>query len=120
VLFKLPMPLDSDPVAIREHMLGAMRDHASVQETPAPLVMLDNVDHSAMMFMAICYVGSPRDVGGVKSDLLFDIIARLRGASIPLLRPQDLVLRSGGSVGDLVGPTGAGAPQASTDPDGSA
>lgn len=117
VLFKMPMPLDSDPLAIRELMLAAMHDHASVQETPSPLVMLDNVDHAAMTFMAICYVGSPRDTGGVKSDLLFDIIARLRDAGIPLLRPQDLVLRSGGSVGDLVGPTGADAPKASTDPD---
>jgi potassium-dependent mechanosensitive channel len=119
VLFKLPMPLDTDPVEVRSHMLEAMRNHASVQEAPAPLVMLDNIDHAAMTFMAICYVGSPRDVGGVKSDLLFDIIARLRGADIPLLRPQDLVLRSGGSVGDIVGPTASGAPQASTDPDSS-
>jgi small-conductance mechanosensitive channel len=117
VLIKLPMPLDSDPVDVREHMLEAMHAHPSVQETPAASVTLDNIDRAAMTFAAVCYVGSPRDVGGVKSDLLFDIIARLRGAEIPLLRPQDLVLRSGGNVGDLLGPTGAGAPKASTDPD---
>ncbi|SFW18689.1 Small-conductance mechanosensitive channel [Luteibacter sp. UNCMF366Tsu5.1] len=117
VLFKLPMPLDSDPVDVREHMLEAMRAHASVQENPAPLVMLDNVDRTAMTFMAICYVGSPRDAGGVKSDLLFDILARLRGAEIPLLRPQDLVLRTGGGAPELTGPTAAGAPKSATDPD---
>ncbi|WP_426284980.1 DUF3772 domain-containing protein [Luteibacter sp. E-22] len=117
VLIKLPMPLDSDPVDVREHMLEAMHAHASVQETPAASVTLDNIDRTAMTFVATCYVGSPRDVGSVKSDLLFDIIARLRGAEIPLLRPQDLVLRSGGNMGDLPGPTGAGAPKASIDPD---
>lgn len=120
VLIKLPMPLDCDPVDVRQHMLDAMQDHASVQPTPAPSVTLDNIDRAAMTFAATCYVGSPRDVGNVKSDLLFDIIARLRGADIPLLRPQDLVLRSGGNMGDMIGPTGAGAPKASTDPDPSA
>lgn len=117
VLIKLPMPLDSDPVEVRQHMLEAMHAHASVQDTPAASVMLDNIDRAAMTFVAICYVGSPRDAGGVKSDLLFDIIARLRGADIPLLRPQDLVLRSGGNMGDLIGPSAVGAPKASTDPD---
>ncbi|MGN6480547.1 DUF3772 domain-containing protein [Luteibacter sp.] len=117
VLIKLPMPLDSDPVAVRDHVLDAMHHHQGVAETPAPSVTLDSIDRAAMTFAITCYVGSPRDVGGVKSDLLFEIIARLRGADIPLLRPQDLVLRSGGNMGDLVGPTGAGAPKASTDPE---
>ncbi|SEN32443.1 Small-conductance mechanosensitive channel [Luteibacter sp. UNCMF331Sha3.1] len=117
VLIKLPMPLDSDPVDVRQHMLDAMNAHTSVQPSPIPSVTLDNIDRAAMTFAATCYVGSPRDVGNVKSDLLFDIIARLRGAAIPLLRPQDLVLRSGGSLPDVVGPTAAGAPKASTDPD---
>ncbi|MDF3981727.1 DUF3772 domain-containing protein [Luteibacter sp. PPL201] len=109
VMTKLPMPLDTDPVVVREHILAAMREHPSVAETPAPLVMMDNIDHTAMTFLVICYVGSPRDAGGVKSDLLFDIVARLRAANIPLLRPQDLVLRSV--------PQDAAGPGAATEPD---
>jgi small-conductance mechanosensitive channel len=109
------MPLDTDPVAARDHMLEAMHAHKSVVETPAPSVTLDNIDRAAMTFAVTCYVGSPRDVGGVKSDLLFDIIARLRNSDIPLLRPQDLVLRSGGSMQDMIGPTAGSAPKASTD-----
>ncbi len=118
VQIKMPMPLDSDPVDVRSHMLEAMGAHNAVQESPAPSVTLDGIDRTAMMFVATCYVGSPRDVGNVKSDLLFDIIARLRGADIPLLRPQDLVLRSGGAMPEMPGPPGptaAGAPKASTD-----
>ncbi|QWT21910.1 DUF3772 domain-containing protein [Bacillus sp. NP157] len=117
VLIKLPMPLDSDPVAVRDHVLEAMSGNQAVSDAPAPSVTLDSIDRAAMTFSITCYVGSPRDVGGVKSDLLFDIIARLRGADIPLLRPQDLVLRSGGNMGDLIGPTADSAPKASTDPD---
>ena len=118
VLIKLPMPLDTDPVEAREHMLEAMNAHKAVLETPAPSVTLDNIDRAAMTFAITCYVGGPRDVGGVRSDLLFDIIARLRSSDIPLLRPQDLVLRSGGSLSDVVGPTPDGAPKASTDAPG--
>jgi potassium efflux system protein len=115
VLIKLPMPLDTDPMEAREHMLEAMHAHKQVLETPAPSVTLDNVDRAAMTFAVTCYVGGPRDVGNVKSDLLFDIIARLRKSDIPLLRPQDLVLRGGGSMSDVVGPTADSAPKASTD-----
>jgi small-conductance mechanosensitive channel len=120
VLIKLPMPLDTDPTEARQHMLEAMSAHQAVAEAPAPLVMLDTIDRAAMTFTIICYVGSPRDVGGVKSDLLFDIIARLRAADIPLVRPQDLVLRSGGAGPDLLGPTAASAPKASTEDGGAA
>lgn len=115
VLIKLPMPLDTDPMEAREHMLEAMHAHKQVLETPAPSVQLDNIDRQAMTFAVTCYVGGPRDVGNVKSDLLFDIIARLRHSDIPLLRPQDLVLRGGGNMSDVVGPTADAAPKASTD-----
>ncbi len=93
---KLPMPLDTDPAIVREHMLAAMEAHPAVLDTPKANVLLDSIDRTAMLFAATCYVASPRDVGGVRSDLLFDVLARLREADIPLLRPQDLVVRSSG------------------------
>jgi len=36
----------------------------------------------------VAYVGSPRDTGGVKSDLLFELLQRLRRARLPLVRAQ--------------------------------
>ncbi|TCV94569.1 small-conductance mechanosensitive channel [Luteibacter rhizovicinus] len=113
VQIKLPMPLDTDASAARTIMLESMKAHPAVQATPPPTVQLDSVDRTAMMFVATAYVGSPRDVGNVRSDLLFDVLARLRGADIPLLRPQDLVLRSTGS--DVPGPNASGTPVSSTD-----
>lgn len=102
VLIKLPMPLDTDAGKARELMLTAMREHPSVLETPAPAVALDSVDHTAMTFVATCFVDGPRAAGGVKSDLLFEILKRLRDAAIPLIRPQDMVIR-GGAVPDAAG-----------------
>jgi len=99
VLIKLPMPLDTDAGKARELMLTAMREHPSVLETPAASVTLDSVDHTAMTFVATCFVDGPRAAGGVKSDLLFEILKRLRDAAIPLIRPQDMVIR-GGAVPD--------------------
>jgi len=102
VLIKLPMPLDTDAGKARELMLTAMREHPSVLETPAASVTLDSVDHTAMTFVATCFVDGPRAAGGVKSDLLFEILKRLRDAAIPLIRPQDMVIR-GGAVPDAAG-----------------
>jgi potassium efflux system protein len=103
VLIKLPMPLDTDAAKARELLMQAMKDHPSVQPTPAPSVSLDSVDHTAMTFVAVAYVGSPRDAGGVKSDLLFEILSRLRKAEIPLIRPQDMVIRGGQVAADKTG-----------------
>ena len=41
-----------------------------------------------MTFNCIAYVSSPRDVGGVRSDLLFEMLERLRTAGLPLVRAQ--------------------------------
>jgi small-conductance mechanosensitive channel len=98
VLIKLPMPLDTDAGQARDLIMKAMTDHPKVLETPAPSVSLDSIDASAMTFSAVAYVGGPRDAGGVKSDLLFDILLRLRTEEIPLIRPQDMVIR-GGHIG---------------------
>jgi small-conductance mechanosensitive channel len=102
VLIKLPMPLDTDAGNARELMLTAMREHSLVLDAPAPTVTLDSVDHTAMNFVATCFVDGPRAAGGVKSDLLFEILKRLRDAAIPLIRPQDMVIR-GGAMPDAAG-----------------
>ncbi|PPJ40407.1 hypothetical protein, partial [Pseudoxanthomonas sp. KAs_5_3] len=47
----------------------------------------------SMTFNCIAYVNSPRDVSGVKSDLLFQILESLRNAKLPMTSPQSMVLR---------------------------
>ena len=57
-------------------------------------VTLDNIDAGSLTFACTAYVNSPRDVGAVKSALLFEILDRLRDARLPLTRAQNMVVRN--------------------------
>ncbi len=90
----LTFPLDADPETIREILLGAYGDHESILETPTPSVSFSQLTPTGMVLSVTGYVASPRMVSGAKSDLLFEIIKRLRTASIPLASPQKMVLEN--------------------------
>ena len=94
VQIKLPMPLDTDAGKARELILEVLRTHPGTLDTPAPSVQLDNLDGGSMLFSCTAYVNSPRDVSGVKSDLLFETLARLRDAKLPMTSPQSMVVRN--------------------------
>lgn len=96
----LPMPLDTDADRARSLMLDALKAHPATLTNPAPLVRLDNINASSMTFSVTSYVHSPRDVGAVKSDILFDILARLRAANLPLSTPTSMVVRNLGPLGE--------------------
>lgn len=84
VQMKLPMPLDTDVQQVRTLLLDAFTAAEDVLETPAPSVLLDGIEAGALVFNATGFVSSPRRVGGVRSDLLFDVLGRLRAAGIGL------------------------------------
>ena len=84
----LPMPLDTDAGKVRELVLEVLCGHPGTLLTPAPYVLLENLDAGSMTFNCVAYVGSPRDVAGVKSELLFELLERLRAARLPLVRAQ--------------------------------
>lgn len=100
VKVNLPMPLDTDAAKVREIMLEALNTHAATLDTPAPYVQLDDVTSSAMSFTGIAYVHSPREASSVKSELLFDILARLAKAQLPLSTPQSMIVRNLGPLGE--------------------
>jgi small-conductance mechanosensitive channel len=87
VLLRLPAPLDTDARRMRELILQAFEAHQAVLEMPAPSVTLEGIQSGTLTFLAIGYVGSPRDVGGVRSDLLFAILDALREAGLALSPP---------------------------------
>ena len=85
VQIKMTLPLSSDPGQVRELMLSAFTNHPDVQAEPRPSVSLDDVTIDGLVFNATAYVNSPRAVYGVRSALLFDILARLKDAAHPLV-----------------------------------
>jgi small-conductance mechanosensitive channel len=94
VQIKLPMPLDTDAGKARQIILEAFGAHPSMLAVPACYVQLENVDANSMTFNCVGYVSSPRDASGVKSELLFTILERLRAARLPLIRPQERLVRT--------------------------
>jgi potassium-dependent mechanosensitive channel len=100
VKITLPMPLGTDAAKMREIMMAALNDNEATLETPAPYVRLDDVTSSAMTFSGVAYVRSPRDASAVKSDLLFDMLARLEKAQLPLSTPQSMIVRNLGPLGE--------------------
>ena len=94
VLIELPMPLDTDANKARTLILEVLNEHPDTLAMPAPVVQLAGLDAGSMSFNCIAYVNSPRKVGGVKSDLLFTILERLRTADLPLVRAQNMLVRN--------------------------
>jgi small-conductance mechanosensitive channel len=94
VLINLPMPLDTDANKARTLILEVLNEHPETLAMPAPLVQLADLDAGSMSFNCIAYVNGPRKVGGVKSDLLFTILERLRTADLPLVRAQNMLVRN--------------------------
>jgi len=91
VLIRLPMPLSTDAMKVRSLMLAACNTHATVLPEPAPTVTLEGVEGGALIFQAIAFVPSPRLAGGVRSDLMFEILDALRTADLPLSVPTMVV-----------------------------
>ncbi len=92
VRIRLPIPLSSDADRVRQHVRDAFATHPGVLQAPAPSVLLDGIEGMSLIFIAIAYIANPRQSGSVRSDLLFDILARLRAEQIALSTPYSVKL----------------------------
>jgi small-conductance mechanosensitive channel len=92
VRLRLPLPLESDATRVREIMREALAANSDVLKTPAPSVLLDGIESGALMFVAVAFIANPRQSGSVRSDLLLDVLARLRAEHIALSSPQQIKL----------------------------
>jgi potassium-dependent mechanosensitive channel len=100
VKITLPMPLGTDAAKTRQIMMEVLTENPATLETPKPYVQLDDITSSAMTFSGVAYVRSPREASGVKSDLLFEMLARLEKAQLPLSTPQSMIVRNLGPLGE--------------------
>jgi len=99
VQIKLPMPLSTDTRQARDVLLEAFNSHPGVLDSPAPNVQLDGIDGGNLVFNATGFVGSPRAAYGVRSDLLFDVLERLRDAGLALGKPPTMLLSPSAAAG---------------------
>jgi potassium efflux system protein len=94
VQIKLPVPLNTDAEQTRVLLLEAFKSNPSILETPAPNVQLDGIDNNNLIFNATGFASSPRLAYGVRSDLLFDVLKRLREAGISIAKQPTIVMGS--------------------------
>ncbi|MCK9539330.1 DUF3772 domain-containing protein [Dokdonella sp.] len=98
VRLRLPLPLDADVEAVRRIVLEAIAAHPNLLAAPAPSVLLDGIEGANLVMLATAYVPSPRRAVAVRSELLFDILARLRGAGMSLVSPHHVQMRASAGV----------------------
>ncbi|SPA51684.1 DUF3772 domain-containing protein [Cupriavidus taiwanensis] len=91
---QLTFPLDTDPEQLRDLLLDVYRENESILDVPAPSVMFSQLAPNGITLSVTGYVGSPRIAASTRSDLLFEILKRLRAAGISLSVPQSLRLEN--------------------------
>lgn len=81
----------ADPNLVRDLITAGLNGHADVLTDPAAGVYLTDVRDGALEFAAFAYVASARQVYGVKSELLFQIVPDLRAAGIAFANLRSVV-----------------------------
>lgn len=92
VTIQLTFPLDIDPVRVRELLLEVYNENERILETPEPSVSFKDLTPSGIVLSVTGNVASQRQISGAKSDLLFDILTRLRKEGIVLSAPQTMII----------------------------
>jgi small-conductance mechanosensitive channel len=86
---------DADAEKVRSLLLEQLTNHQGVLREPAPGVFLTNVPDGALEFTALATVASARQVFGIKSDLLFAMVAALKTAGVRLTTPTTVIQLNG-------------------------
>ncbi|MDF3835247.1 DUF3772 domain-containing protein [Cupriavidus basilensis] len=95
----LTFPLNTDPEQVRDLLLDAYRENEAILDIPAPSVTFSQLAPNGITLSVTGYVGSPRIATTTKSELLFEILKRLRAAEISLSVPQTLRVESMPALG---------------------
>ena len=92
VTILLTFPLNIDPVRVREILLEVYEENERILEMPAPSVSFKDLTPGGIVLSVTGNVASQRQISGAKSDLLFDILTRLRKEGIVLSTPQTMII----------------------------
>src|SRR3954447_25211714 len=84
VMIRVPMPLDTDADAVMAAMHAAFAANARILEKPAVSITVDGIQNATLIFVGVAFIDNPREAGGVRSDILLDMLARLRNAGVQM------------------------------------
>jgi potassium-dependent mechanosensitive channel len=90
----LTFPLNTDPEQIRDILLSAYQENPAILDKPTPSVTFSQLTPDGITLSVTGYVSSPRISGSTKSELLFEILKRLRVAEITLSTPQMMMIQN--------------------------
>jgi small-conductance mechanosensitive channel len=82
---------DADAGEVRNLLLEQLAAHPGVLREPPPGVFLTNVPDGALEFTALAGVASARQAFGIKSDLLFAMVAALKACGVRLATVSTLI-----------------------------
>ena len=88
IIIKLGVAYDSDPEQVRDLLMACVREHPQVVADPPPRAFLVGFGDNALEFELRCVVADVDISLGVKSDLNFAVLKRLRAAGVVLPFPQ--------------------------------
>ncbi|HDX8866183.1 TPA: mechanosensitive ion channel family protein [Klebsiella michiganensis] len=92
VSISLTLPLDIDPECVKDILMGVYNQNEYILDNPAPSVSFKDLMPTGIVLSVTGNVISQRYVGGVKSDLLFNILKSLRNEGISLSSPQIMII----------------------------
>jgi potassium efflux system protein len=100
VRVRLPMPLDTDADAVIGAMNAAFTSNPNILDDPTLSITLDGIENSALIFVGVAFIDNPRQAGAIRSDILLDILGRLRESGVRMVAPQELNLQRPGRTSD--------------------
>jgi len=93
VQVRLPMPLDTDADTVLRILGEAFTSNSRVLSDPAPSFTIDGIQNAALIFVGVGFIDNPRHAGGVRSEILLTLLARLREAGVRMVAPQEVAYR---------------------------
>ncbi len=96
IIVAIGVGYDSDPVQVRDILVGCAKAHPLVLDDPEPQAYFLDFGADALMFDVRAYLADIGNTLSVSSDLRYSILQALRDASIEIPYPQrDLHIKSG-------------------------
>ncbi|WP_230938697.1 DUF3772 domain-containing protein [Xanthomonas translucens] len=92
VQIQFAVSLGTDVVKLRTLLLELYAAHPGVLQDPEPSVFIDSIASGHVTLNSFAYVGNPRLVYGIRSDLFFSLLQRLAEEGIALESPQEVRL----------------------------